>query len=127
MALGTTAILLRWDPWQPAVMIRKKISRNAAERGRGRAGECANSVNRPLARFGEHPNELAEDFVVYVIQLIEVILLQVPAAKRELQPDASFLGFAFRIAQFTNKMSFISALPPGFADIAHTDREERRI
>jgi hypothetical protein len=92
-----TAMVLRWVAWQPASRS-DRSRRIAAERARGRAGEGANSVDRPLARFCEHADELSEDLVVRVVQLVEVILFQVTTPESELDPDAGFLGFALCIA-----------------------------
>jgi len=97
VALGMTAMVLRWVAWQ-AVSRSDRSRRIAAERATGRAGEGANSVDRPLARFCEHADELSEDLVVSVVQLVEVILLQVAAAAGEFEPDTGLLCFALGIA-----------------------------
>jgi hypothetical protein len=52
-----------------------------------------------------------------MVQFLEVIFAQILAAKREIEPDARLLGFAFCIAQFTNKMHFVPALASRFTDI----------
>src|ERR1039457_6885404 len=108
-------MVVRWLAWQFAR--RRRSRRHAAERARGRAGEGASSVDRPLARFCEHANESPEDFVVRIVQLVEVILLQVAAAVREFETDAGLLGFALCISYFTNKPGLVTALAPSLCDI----------
>jgi hypothetical protein len=111
--LGTTAIVLRLEPWQA---VRSSANRRA-DAGTRRRGDAETLPYRPLFWCCEHSNQAADDVVIKMVQFLEVIFAQILAAKREIEPDARLLGFAFCIAQFTNKMRFVPALAPRFTDI----------
>src|ERR1039458_4273269 len=99
----------RWVAWQ-AASESDRNRRIAAERARGRGGEGANSVDRPLVRFCEHADELSEDFVVRVVQLVEVILFQVTTPESEFEPNAGLLSFTLRIARSEEHTSELQSL-----------------
>jgi hypothetical protein len=74
-----------------------------------------------------HSHELADYLFIRFVKLQKLFLKDIAMTKRELQMDLRFRRFTFRIAEFRDKRSFLTALPPSSAIFAQTERDDRQI
>jgi hypothetical protein len=65
----------------------------------------------------DHMDQLGEDSVVCRIKLLHFLSGNVPTPKREFQPNAGFLSFAFGITELACEVSRVAPFAPSFADV----------
>lgn len=92
-------------------------SRQANRRGEGETRGRGDLVDRPLLRFRNHSYELSENLVVTVVQLIRFGVRKITAPVGKLQPNSRLFCFTFRIAEFANKVCWVSPLSPCFCNV----------
>ena len=73
--------------------------------------------NQPRARVVNHMHQFADDPAAVLVHLLECPLLPITTTECNLGPDLGFSRFRLRIAEPTDKCSFVSPFPPCLTDI----------